>query len=226
MRGGGVNLSCSAALLLHTKWSACCGLPRGPRRSIFPPLAGRRAGPSGRSACSGRHRGPRHSRHRGRLLHLQPAQVSLPPPPFLSQCQLTLLFIPLTPRWCCTPKGTALLWAHPDCQSILVPTVTSHGYGLGPRAEFMWQVSLREGVEGDWEGTELDTDRMDRRGLYAGGRNHGIVLVAGCVGGVGVVGLCGSVLGRGGCGRCMCGAGSTVALRPLGFLRHPAPSSH
>ncbi|GAX75242.1 hypothetical protein CEUSTIGMA_g2687.t1 [Chlamydomonas eustigma] len=42
-------------------------------------------------------------------------------------------------KWCCTPKGTAFLWCHKQHQSILDPPLTSHGFGLGPRAEFLWQ---------------------------------------------------------------------------------------
>jgi hypothetical protein len=44
-------------------------------------------------------------------------------------------------KWGCTPKGAAFLWATPEAQRGLRPLVTSHGYGLGFRGEFMWQVS-------------------------------------------------------------------------------------
>ncbi|KAL6753075.1 pyridoxal phosphate-dependent transferase [Haematococcus lacustris] len=42
-------------------------------------------------------------------------------------------------KWGCCPKGAAFLWAHPRVQSGLLPLVTSHGYGQGFRAEFLWQ---------------------------------------------------------------------------------------
>ena len=33
-------------------------------------------------------------------------------------------------KWMCTPKGAAFLWAERSRQRGLVPTVSSHGYGL------------------------------------------------------------------------------------------------
>lgn len=41
-------------------------------------------------------------------------------------------------KWLMAPKGAGLLWAHPDRQSGLHPTVISHGYGQGFTAEFDW----------------------------------------------------------------------------------------
>ncbi|MEW5299020.1 MAG: hypothetical protein WDW36_002075 [Sanguina aurantia] len=42
-------------------------------------------------------------------------------------------------KWACCPKGTAFLWVHPRAQQGLLLLVTSHGYGLGFRGEFLWQ---------------------------------------------------------------------------------------
>ena len=39
----------------------------------------------------------------------------------------------------CAPKGAALLWAARAAQPRLAPPSTSHGAGLGFRAEFLWQ---------------------------------------------------------------------------------------
>jgi len=41
-------------------------------------------------------------------------------------------------KWLFAPKGTAFLWAARDAQKELHPTVISHGYGQGFRAEFDW----------------------------------------------------------------------------------------
>lgn len=41
-------------------------------------------------------------------------------------------------KWLCAPKGSAFLWARPDRQAALHPTVISHGYGQGFAAEFDW----------------------------------------------------------------------------------------
>jgi hypothetical protein len=38
-------------------------------------------------------------------------------------------------------QGAALLWVHPSRQDEVRPLVCSHGYGLGFRGEFLWQVS-------------------------------------------------------------------------------------
>eukprot|EP00798_Chlamydomonas_sp_ICE-L_P003400 gene3400-13441_t len=42
-------------------------------------------------------------------------------------------------KWCCTPKGAAFLWVSPSKQGGILPRVTSHGFGLGFRGEFLWQ---------------------------------------------------------------------------------------
>lgn len=42
-------------------------------------------------------------------------------------------------KWCCTPKGAALLWVAPARQAGVRPLVISHGYRLGFRGEFLWQ---------------------------------------------------------------------------------------
>ncbi len=41
-------------------------------------------------------------------------------------------------KWLFAPKGCGFLWAHPEAQAGLHPTVVSHGYGQGFRAEFDW----------------------------------------------------------------------------------------
>ncbi len=41
-------------------------------------------------------------------------------------------------KWLCAPKGSAFLWARPDRQADLHPTVISHGFGRGFLAEFDW----------------------------------------------------------------------------------------
>lgn len=42
-------------------------------------------------------------------------------------------------KWLCAPKGCAFLWARPDRQAEIHPTVISHGLGRGFVAEFDWQ---------------------------------------------------------------------------------------
>ena len=44
------------------------------------------------------------------------------------------------PQWLCTPKGAAFLYARRagGAQARLLPTVTSHGCGLGYQGEFLW----------------------------------------------------------------------------------------
>jgi isopenicillin-N epimerase len=41
-------------------------------------------------------------------------------------------------KWLYAPKGAAFLWAAPDAQEGLHPTVISHGFGKGFQAEFGW----------------------------------------------------------------------------------------
>jgi isopenicillin-N epimerase len=41
-------------------------------------------------------------------------------------------------KWLCAPKGAAFLWASPDRQAELHPTIISHGLGGGFLAEFDW----------------------------------------------------------------------------------------
>ena len=41
-------------------------------------------------------------------------------------------------KWLCAPKGCAFLWASPDSQDGLHPTIISHGLGGGFLAEFDW----------------------------------------------------------------------------------------
>ncbi|MCA9796297.1 MAG: aminotransferase, partial [Candidatus Eremiobacteraeota bacterium] len=41
-------------------------------------------------------------------------------------------------KWCCAPKGAAILWARSDCQDGLVPPVISHGFNSpGRRSPFL-----------------------------------------------------------------------------------------
>ena len=42
-------------------------------------------------------------------------------------------------KWLCAPKGCAFLWARPERQAEIHPTVISHGLGQGFMAEFDWQ---------------------------------------------------------------------------------------
>ncbi len=62
--------------------------------------------------------------------------VPVPTAPSYHQNRLHLQYflachVPLPPpRWGCSPKGAALLWAAPERQAALLPNVTSHGYGL------------------------------------------------------------------------------------------------
>lgn len=42
-------------------------------------------------------------------------------------------------KWCCAPKGTAILWARSDLRDEVHPAVVSHWYGDGFGAEFHWQ---------------------------------------------------------------------------------------
>ncbi|MCH7635324.1 MAG: aminotransferase class V-fold PLP-dependent enzyme, partial [Proteobacteria bacterium] len=42
-------------------------------------------------------------------------------------------------KWLCAPKGCAFLWARPERQAEIHPTVISHGLGQGFVAEFDWQ---------------------------------------------------------------------------------------
>ncbi len=42
-------------------------------------------------------------------------------------------------KWLCAPKGCAFLWARPERQAEIHPTVISHGLGQGFTAEFDWQ---------------------------------------------------------------------------------------
>jgi isopenicillin-N epimerase len=41
-------------------------------------------------------------------------------------------------KWLCAPKGSAFLWAAPQCQTDLHPVTISHGFGSGFLAEFDW----------------------------------------------------------------------------------------
>lgn len=45
-------------------------------------------------------------------------------------------------KWMCSAKGCALLWVAPAKQASVKPLVVSHGYGLGFRAEFLWQGTM------------------------------------------------------------------------------------
>lgn len=42
-------------------------------------------------------------------------------------------------KWCCAPKGSAVLWARADRREIIHPLVVSHWYGEGLFKEFGWQ---------------------------------------------------------------------------------------
>lgn len=57
----------------------------------------------------------------------QPLSLLLTPAP---NRRYPVLPCPARYRWLCTPKGAAFLWAAKSVQPGLLPTVTSHGYGL------------------------------------------------------------------------------------------------
>ena len=42
-------------------------------------------------------------------------------------------------KWCCAPKGAAVLWVSPDRQAEVHPTVISHNLDAGLAREFAWQ---------------------------------------------------------------------------------------
>ncbi|MFO0963138.1 MAG: aminotransferase class V-fold PLP-dependent enzyme [Phycisphaerales bacterium] len=42
-------------------------------------------------------------------------------------------------KWCCAPKGCAVLWAHPDARARIHPAVISHFLDEGFDREFDWQ---------------------------------------------------------------------------------------
>lgn len=53
-------------------------------------------------------------------------------------------------KWCCSPKGAAFLWVHPEWASSVHPPVVSHGYGLKSERNQLWS-------EFDWTGTDDPT---------------------------------------------------------------------
>jgi hypothetical protein len=48
-------------------------------------------------------------------------------------------------KWACTAKGSAFLWVAPSEQRLLLPLVTSHGYGLVRPALLRSQASAAKG---------------------------------------------------------------------------------
>ena len=50
-------------------------------------------------------------------------------------------------KWCCSPKGAAFLWVHPNWHLPVHPTVVSHGYGAEGDRPNLWS-------EFDWTGTD------------------------------------------------------------------------
>jgi isopenicillin-N epimerase len=42
-------------------------------------------------------------------------------------------------KWCCAPKGSAVLWVDPSCRSKIKPATVSHFLDEGFTAEFDWQ---------------------------------------------------------------------------------------
>jgi len=86
-------------------------------------------------------------------------------------------------KWVCAPKGAGMLWARPELQAALRPSVISHGYAASPEARF------RELF--DWGGTSDPTAWLClpfvlefMQGLLPGGwaelraRNHALALAA------------------------------------------------
>jgi len=79
-------------------------------------------------------------------------------------------------KWLCAPKGVAILWARPDRQSRLHPTVISHDFGKGFTAEFD-KIGTRD--QSAW----LSIPEALRFHLELGGaelrkRNHAVVVAA------------------------------------------------
>ncbi len=76
-------------------------------------------------------------------------------------------------KWVCAPKGAAVLWIHPDWRRRAHPTVTSHGYGLGPAPEFEWTGTFDPTA---WLAVPAALDKLEAFGLEAvRASNHGLV---------------------------------------------------
>lgn len=76
-------------------------------------------------------------------------------------------------KWVCAPKGSAILWVHPDWRARTHPSVTSHGYGLGLAPEFEWTGTFDPTA---WLAVPAALDRLEGLGLDAvRASNHGLV---------------------------------------------------
>jgi isopenicillin-N epimerase len=75
-------------------------------------------------------------------------------------------------KWVCAPKGAAVLWVHPSWRERAHPAVTSHGYGLGPAAEFEWTGTFDPTA---WLAVPAAIDKLEGFGLAAmRASNHGL----------------------------------------------------
>ncbi len=79
-------------------------------------------------------------------------------------------------KWLFAPRGCGFLWAAPERQQHLHPTVISHGFGHGFRAEFDW-TGTRD--HSPWLAVTAAIDFMERLGAgRVRARNHALAVDA------------------------------------------------